>query len=198
MLKAWERVNLPEKFEMGTGHTIAVFRDNLDADRPEQVGSEGHDVAARVKRLGVRVQRDGGRVVQSERMHKCVLQARLMVDLMLQAGGRPRGVIGGRLPEGVVQDQRPAGSAFVVLPQPGRQPVEVQEPRSLLVATKRLRSSSGSGFFEFGCCHFWTLVPGVGATVLKSVAKKVRFGAGPWGRWGVRTKYEGQSTPRRA
>jgi hypothetical protein len=138
VLKAWERVNLPEKFEMGTGYTVVIFRDNLHANRPEQVGSEGHDVAARVKRLGVRVQRDGGRVVRSERMHKCVLRTRLMVDLMLEAGSRPRGVIGGRLPEGVVQDQSPAGSAFVVLPQPGRELVEIQEPPSLLVAREIL------------------------------------------------------------
>jgi hypothetical protein len=40
VLKAWERVNLPEKFEMGTSHTVAVFRDNLDADRLEQVGKK--------------------------------------------------------------------------------------------------------------------------------------------------------------
>ena len=111
---------------MGTCHTVAVFRDNLNADRPEQVGSEGHDVAARVKRLGVRVQLDGGRVVRSERMHKCVFQARLMIDLMLEAGSRPRGMIGGRLPEGVVQDQSPAGCAFIVLPQPGRELVQVE------------------------------------------------------------------------
>ncbi len=148
-------VNLPEKFEMGTSHTVAVFRDNLDADRLEQVGSEGHDVAARVKCLGVRVHRDGGRVVRSERMHKCVLQARLMIDLMLQAGSRPRGVIGGRLPEGVVQDQSPSGSTFVVLPQPGRQPVEVEEPRSLLVATKRAIVQFRELVLGIRCCHFF-------------------------------------------
>jgi hypothetical protein len=60
------------------------------------------------------------------------------LHLMLQAGSRPRGVIGGRLPEGVVQDQSPAGSAFVVLPQPGRELVEIQEPPSLLVAREIL------------------------------------------------------------
>ena len=117
---------ISEKFEMSAGHAVAIFRDNLNANRPEQVGSEGHDVAARVKRLGVRVQRDGGRVVRSERMHECVFQARLVVNLMLQAGSRPRGVIDGRLPEGVVQDQSPAGGAFVVLPQPGRELVQVE------------------------------------------------------------------------
>ena len=61
-----------------------------------------------------------------------------MGDLMLQAGSRPRGVIGGRLPEGVVQDQSPAGSAFVVLPQPGRQPVQVKQPGRLRIAGESL------------------------------------------------------------
>ena len=123
---------------MSTCHTVDVFRDNFDADRPEQVGSEGHDVAARVKRLGVRVQRDDCGVVHCERMDKGVLQSRLMIDLIFEARGRPRGVINGRVAESVFQDQRPAGSAVVVLPQPGRQPVEIQEPPSLLVARETL------------------------------------------------------------
>ena len=138
MLKAWKGLDLPEEFEVGACHAVAVFRDNFNANRPEQVGSEGHDVAARVERLGVRVQRDDGGVVHCERMHECVFQARLVVDLMLQAGSRPRGVINGRVAESVFQDQRPAGSAVVVLPQPGRQPVEIQEPPSLLVARETL------------------------------------------------------------
>ncbi len=117
VLKAWERLNLPEKFEMSAGDAICVLWNYLDADCPKQVGPEGHDVAARVDRLGVRVQRDDGRVVRSECMDKCVLQARLVIDLILKARSRPRGVIGGRMTEGVVQDQRPAGSAFVVLPK---------------------------------------------------------------------------------
>ena len=115
-MEAGERLDLPEKLEVCPCDTICILWNNLNAYCPKQVGPEGHDVAARVKRLGVRVQRDGGRVVRSERMHECVFQARLMVNLMLQAGSRPRGVISGRLPEGVVQDQSPAGSAFVVLP----------------------------------------------------------------------------------
>ena len=138
VLKAWKGLDLPEEFEMGACDTVAVFRDNFDADRPEQVGSEGHDVAARVERLRVRVQRDDGGVVHCERMDKGVLQARLVINLMLQAGSRPRGVINGRVAESVFQDQRPAGSAVVVLPQPGRQPVEIQEPPSLLVAREIL------------------------------------------------------------
>jgi hypothetical protein len=138
VLKAWERVNLPEKFEMGTGYTVVIFRDNLHANRPEQVGSEGHDVAARVKRLGVRVQRDDGGVVLCERMDKGMLQSRLMINLIFQARGRPGRVISGRVAESVLQDQRPAGSAFVVLPQPGRELVEIQEPPSLLVAREIL------------------------------------------------------------
>jgi hypothetical protein len=56
VLKAWERVNLPEKFEVGAGDAVTVFRDNLDADCLKEVSPEGHDVAARVERLGVRVQ----------------------------------------------------------------------------------------------------------------------------------------------
>ena len=170
---------------MGTCHTIAVFRDNLDADRPEQVGSEGHDVAARVKRLGVRVQRDGGRVVRSERMHKSVLQARLMVNLMLQAGSRPRGVIGGRLPEGVVQDQSPAGSTFVVLPQPGRQPVEVEEPRSLLVATKRAIVQFRELVLGIRCCHFLNFSTGRLGHSTKQCREKGRFRGCALGAAGV-------------
>jgi hypothetical protein len=37
-------------------------------------------------------------------MDKCVLQSRLMVDLIFEARVRPRGVINGRVAEGVVQD----------------------------------------------------------------------------------------------
>ena len=71
-------------------------------------------------------------------MDKGEFQSRLMGDLIFEARGRPRGVINGRVAESVLQDQRPAGSAVVVLPQPGRQPVEIQEPPSLLVARETL------------------------------------------------------------
>ena len=131
-------------------------------------------------------------------MHKCVLQARLMVDLMLEAGSRPRGVIGGRLPEGVVQDQSPAGSAFVVLPQPGRQPVEVEEPRSLLVATKRAIVQFRELVLGIRCCHFLNFSTGRLGHSTKQCREKVDSGLCLGGRWGVRTKYERQSTPRRA
>ena len=61
VLKTWERLDLPEEFEVCPGNAVGIFGDNLDTNGPEQVGPEGHDVAARVKRLGVRVQQDGGR-----------------------------------------------------------------------------------------------------------------------------------------
>jgi len=66
VLKAWERLNLPEKLEEGPGNAVRILWDDLDADRPKQVGPEGHDVAGCIKRLGVRVQRDGGRVVRDK------------------------------------------------------------------------------------------------------------------------------------
>ena len=79
---------------------------------------------------------------------------RLVGDLILEACRRPRRVVDGRMTEGVVQDQRPAGGAFIVLPQPGRQPVQIQEPRGLLVATKRslvqFREELGIGVH---CCQ---------------------------------------------
>ena len=56
--------------------------------------------------------------------------------------------------EVVVHDQRPAGGAVVVLPQPGRQPVEVEEPRSLLVATKRAIVQFRELVLGIRCCHF--------------------------------------------
>lgn len=133
VLKARERLELSEEFEMRACDAVGIFRDNFDADCPEQIGPKGHNVAARVERLGVRMQGDGGRVVRGKGVHKGVLQARLMRDLNLQPCGGPRWVIDGRATEDVVQDQRPAGSAFVVLPQPSRELVEVQKPRSLLV-----------------------------------------------------------------
>jgi hypothetical protein len=71
-------------------------------------------------------------------MDKGMLQSRLMINLIFQARGRPGRVISGRVAESVLQDQRPAGSAFVVLPQPGRELVEIQEPPSLLVAREIL------------------------------------------------------------
>ena len=70
-------------------------------------------------------------------MHEGVFQTGLMRHLRLGSRGRPRGVIDGRATEGVVQDQRPAGRTFVVLPQPGRELVEVQKPHCLLVSSKR-------------------------------------------------------------
>ena len=76
--------------------------------------------------------------VRCERVYKRVLQARLMGELVLETCGRPRRVVDGRMTEVVVHDQRPAGGAVVVLPQPGRQPVEIQEPPSLLVARETL------------------------------------------------------------
>ena len=129
--------------------------------------------------------------VRCERVYKRVLQARLMGDLILEACRRPRRVVDGRMSEGVVQDQRPAGGTFVVLPQPGRQPVEIQEPRGLLVATKRslvqFREKLGIGI-HYG--HFWTLVPVVEATVLNNVRKSFDSGLDLGGRWSFRTKYE--------
>jgi len=136
VLKAWKRLDLPEKLEVCPCDTICILWNNLNAYRPKQVGPEGHDVAVRVERLGVRVQRDGGRVVRGEGMDERILQTRLVVHLILQTHGRPRGMIDGRTTEDVVQDQHPADSAFVVLPQPGREFVEVQKARGLLIASK--------------------------------------------------------------
>jgi hypothetical protein len=119
VLKTREGLDLPEKLEVCTCNTVGIFGNDLDANCPEQVGPKGHDVAARVERLGVWMQRDGGRIVRGEGMDERILQTRLVVHLILEPRGRPRGVIDGRATEGVVQDQRSAGSAFVVLPQPG-------------------------------------------------------------------------------
>ncbi len=74
-----------------------------------------------------------GRIVRGKNMHEGVFQTGLMRHLSLQSCGGPGRVVDGRATEDVVQDQRPAGSAFVVLPQPSRELVEVQKPRSLLV-----------------------------------------------------------------
>jgi len=60
VLKAWERLDLPEKFEMGTSNAIGVFGDDFDAYSSEQIGAEGHDVAAHVERLCVRMEGDSG------------------------------------------------------------------------------------------------------------------------------------------
>jgi len=66
-------------------------------------------------------------------MDERVFQARLVGHLKLQSCGGPGRVVDRRATEDVVQDQCPAGSAFFVLPQPGGQSVEVQEPVRLLV-----------------------------------------------------------------
>ena len=133
-------------------------------------------------------------VVLSERMDKCVLQARLVIDLVFKARGRPRGVINGRMAESVVHDQRPAGSAVVVLPQPGRQPVEIQQPGRLLVPGEALVIEFRKRRLRILSRHFRTLVPDLGvvpdrgAAVLNNVGKGCGF-LGLGGRWSVRTKY---------
>ena len=53
VMKVRKRLDLPEKFEMGTSNAIGVFGDDFDADSSEQIGAEGHDVAAHVERLCV-------------------------------------------------------------------------------------------------------------------------------------------------
>jgi len=121
VLKARERLDLQEKLEMCTCDAVGIFGNDLDANCPEQVGPKEHDVAAHVERLGVRMQRDGGRIVRGKGMHESMLQTGLMRHLIFQPCRCPRRVVDGRATEGVVQDQRPAGSAFVVLPQPGRE-----------------------------------------------------------------------------
>jgi hypothetical protein len=45
-------------------------------------------------------------------------------------------MIDGRATESIVKDRRPAVSAFVVLPQPGGEFVQVQEPRGLLISAE--------------------------------------------------------------
>jgi hypothetical protein len=174
VMEAWKRLYLTEKLEVCPCDTICIVWNNLNAYRPKQVGPEGHDVVARVERLGVRVQRDGGRVVLGEGMDEHMLQTRLMVHLILETRGRPRGMIDGHTTESIVQDQRPAGGAFVVLPQPGRESVEVQKPRGLLIASTRsliqFREELG-----IHCIHFGTSVPDVGAGVQNNVAKSFNF-----------------------
>ena len=181
VLEAWKRLNLPEKLEVGPSYTVCVLWDDFDDYRPKQVGPEGHDVTARVKSLGVRVQEDGGRVVRGEDMDECVFQTRLVVvHLILETSDHPRGVIDGYATEDVVQDQRPAGSTFVILPQPGRELVEIQQPVRLLIPCEGLVVQFGE---KFGIVHshFGTSVPEVGAGRTKQRRKNVSTLHGPWG-----------------
>ena len=199
VLKAWKGLDLPEEFEVCPSDAIGIFGDDLDANGPEQVGPEGHDVAAGIERLGVRVQRDDGRVVRGKRVDESVFQARLVHHLSFQAGCRPWGMVGRWAPEGVVQDQRPAIGAFLVLPQPDRKSVKIQQPDCLRIPGEAL----GVEFRKLRCLrihgrHFRASVPDVGAAVLNNVGKKVDSVAVPWGPLECPHKVRKQSTPRRA
>jgi len=55
VLKARERLDLSEEFEMRACDAVGVFGNDFDADCPEQICPKGHNVAARVERLGVRM-----------------------------------------------------------------------------------------------------------------------------------------------
>ena len=75
-------------FERSVRDSFRVFRDNGKSDRPEEVGSEGDNVSARVEGLGVRMLGDDRWVVRSERRGEGVSQARLVFNLFLKTGGR--------------------------------------------------------------------------------------------------------------
>ncbi len=138
VLKAWKGLDLPEEFEVCPSDAVGIFGDNLDPDCPKEVSPEGHDVAARVERLGVRVQRDDGGVVLGKRGDECVFQSRLVHHLSFQTGCCPWWMVGRCASEGVVQDERPASGVFLVLPHPGRQLVQVKQPGGLRVAGESL------------------------------------------------------------
>jgi hypothetical protein len=192
VLEAWKRLDLPEKLEVCPCDTICILWNNLNTYRPKQVGPEGHDVTARVKRLGVRVQRDGGRVVRGKGMDEGVFQTRLVCHLSFEPRGRPRGVIDGCATEDVVQDQRPAGITFVILPQPGRELVEIQQPVRLLIPREGLVVQFGE---KFGIVrsHFGTSVPEVGAGRTKQRREKFQLCLDPGGPWSRRTKNQSKS-----
>jgi hypothetical protein len=111
-------------------------------------------------------------------MDEYMFQTRLVVHLILKTFDRPRGMIDGRTTEDVVQDQRPTVSAFVVLPQSGREFVEVQKPRGLLIASKRFLVQFRE---ELGihCVHIGTSVPDVAVGRTKQRREKFQLRVDP-------------------
>lgn len=136
--KSREGEELSLHFERSVRNSFRVFRHYGKSDAPKQVGCEREDVSAVVKGLGVRVLGDQRWVVRSKRRDEGVLQARLVFDLFLKAGGRAGRMKQCCMTEAVVYLQRPSSRAFVLLPEPRGELVEVGQPRGLLVAVEVL------------------------------------------------------------
>ena len=76
--------------------------------------------------------------MRSKHRDEGVLQARLVFDLFLKAGGRAGRMKQCCMTEAVVYLQRPSSRAFVLLPEPRGELVEVGQPRGRLVAVEVL------------------------------------------------------------
>ena len=89
---------------------------------------------------------DDGLVDGSECRHEGVFEAGLVQYLRFETGGSP-GRMGGRaVAFGVVEDQGPARSAFVVLPEPRGEAIDELQPRRSLVALPGLSDRSSGDF----------------------------------------------------
>ena len=124
-LEAGEGGELQMQLESGMRDSVGVLGHVFETDCTKQIGAEGHDVPARVSGLGVGMLGDDGRIVLLKRRNEGVFEARLVKNRVVKAGDRVRRMVHCCVTEGVVEDQGPTCGAFVVLPEPHREFVQV-------------------------------------------------------------------------
>ena len=106
----------------------------MSPDRTKEVGSEGNHIAAGIHCFGVGMSVDDCFVDGSECRHEGMFEAGLMEYLQFETGRVP-GRMGRRhVAFGVIEDQSPARSAFVVLPETRGKAVDELQPRRRFVA----------------------------------------------------------------
>ena len=121
------------------GDALSVLWNDFSSDSAKKIGSEGNHVAAGIQCFGVRMSVDDGLVDGSECRHEGVFEAGLVQYLCFETGGSP-GRMGRRaVAFGVVEDQGPARSAFVVLPEPRGEAVDELQTRRRFVSLPGLR-----------------------------------------------------------
>jgi hypothetical protein len=121
------------------GDTLGVLRNDFGSDGTKKIGSEGNHIAGGIQCFGVRMSVDDGLVDGSECRHEGIFEAGLVEYLRFDSGCGPGRMGGGPMAIGVVKDQGPARSAFVVLPEPRGEAIDELQPRRGLVMLPGLR-----------------------------------------------------------
>ena len=159
-LDAGEGGELPLQLESGMRDAVGVLGHDFETDCTKQIGAEGHDVPTRVSGLSVGMLGDDGRIVRRKRRNEGVFEARLVKNLVVEAGNRGLSMVHCCVTEGVVEDQGPACVAFVVLPEPHCEFVKVLQPRGLLVPQEVLFIELGEEL-RLSLGHLEKQVPGL-------------------------------------